>query len=141
MGGITENLSVVMSGTEMHLRDFAGRRQRNIPDNMANLLLNYRFSEGVLKDVNLFGAINHQGDVAGETVSGFTSLGVPELPGFYVKGYDIFNAGGGYTFGRYRLNLLVDNVLNTKAWWQASSRSSLFPYPGITFHVTLTIHI
>ncbi len=140
-GGITDNLSAVISGTTMHLRDFAGRRQRNIPDNMATFLLNYRFTDKLLKGANVFAAYIHQGSVAGETVTGFTSLGVAELPGFYVAAYNIINAGAGYKIDRYQFNLNVDNVANTKAWWQASSRTSLFPYPPITFRFTMTVHL
>ena len=48
-GGITKNLSVIASYTYMQLRDMANRRVRNIPDNLANLLLNYHFTDGLLK--------------------------------------------------------------------------------------------
>jgi outer membrane receptor for ferrienterochelin and colicin len=114
---------------------------RNIPDNMANALLNYRFTEGFLKNANVFVGVIHQGDVAGETVGGYTTLGVPEQPGFYVKAYNVVNAGAGYQWGRYHFNLNVDNALNQKFWWQASSRTSLYPYAGLTARLTVTIHL
>ncbi|MDB6165352.1 MAG: TonB-dependent receptor plug [Lacunisphaera sp.] len=141
VGGLTKNLSLIMSYTQMHLRDAAGRRQRNIPDNMANALLNYRFTEGLLKNANFFVGVIHQGNVAGETVGGYTSLGVPEQPGFYVAPYTVVNAGAGYKWGRYHFNLNVDNALNQKFWWQASSRTSLYPYAGLTARFTVTIHL
>ena len=140
VGGITKDLSVIMSYTNMHLRDFVGRRQRNIPDNLATLLLNYRFSKGALKNANVFAGVIHQGDVAGETVTGFTTLGVAQQVGFYVAAYNVVNAGAGYEFGRYKFNLNVDNALNDKFWWQASSRTSLSPYPTINVRTTVTVH-
>ena len=130
-GGITKNLSVIMSYTDQKLRDFVGRRRRNIPDNMASLLLNYRFAEGPLKNANVFAGLIHQGDVAGENVNGFTSLGVPEQVGFYVAAFNVINAGAGYKFHHYSFSLNVDNALNQRFWWQASSRSSLASYPSI----------
>jgi outer membrane receptor protein involved in Fe transport len=108
---------------------------------MANALLNYRFIDGTLKNASVFVGVTHQGDVSGENVTGFTSLGAAELPGFYVPAFTIANAGAGYFWSRYRVNLNVDNALNTKAWWQASSRSSLAPYPGTTIRLTFVIHI
>lgn len=140
-GGITKDLSIIMSYTTMNLRDFVGRRQRNIPDNMATLMLNYRFPNGALKNANVFAGVIHQGNVAGETVTGFTPLGVPQLPGYYVAAFNVINAGAGYQLGRYKFNLNVDNVLDSKFWWQAQSRTSLAPYPGITFRLTMTVHL
>ncbi len=141
VGGITKELSIVLSYTNMKLRDFVDRRRRNIPDNMANLLLDYRFGDGVLKGADAFVGVIHEGDVAGETVTGFTSLGVPELPGYYVPSYNVVNVGAGYKYGRYTYHVDVENALDSKFWWQAQARTSLSPYPGLTFMVTMTVHI
>jgi iron complex outermembrane recepter protein len=140
-GRITKNISVVASYTNMKLRDAFGRRIRNTPDNMANLLIDYRFTDSMLKNLDVFAGVIHEGQVAGETVAGFTSLGVPEQPGYYVPAYNVLNAGAGYKFGRYRINLNVGNVLNSKFWWEAQSRSSLSPYPGTRVEVTCTVHL
>ena len=140
VGGITRNLSVILSGTEMHLRDSVGRR-RDIPDTMANALVDYRFTDGVLKNADFFVGTLYEGNVAGKTVAGYTPLGVPEQPGFYLAPHTVANVGGGYRLGRYHFNLNVDNVLNEKFWWQASSRTSLAPYPGIDVRFTIAIHL
>jgi iron complex outermembrane receptor protein len=139
-GGLTRNLSVIASVTEMKLRDPLGRRVRNIPDNMANLLLNYHFTAGALKSLSVFVGVSHVGDVAGETESGVTSLGVPDQPGFYLKPWTVVNAGAGYVWGRYHFNLNVDNVLDSKFWWQPAGRISVSLYPGITFRLTTSVH-
>jgi iron complex outermembrane receptor protein len=142
VGGITKELSVIASYTDQTPRDAQGRRRANIPDTMSNLLLDYHFDDGVMKNSDFWFGLNHQGDVAGETVSGFTDLGVPELPGFYLQGFTVFKAGAGYKFGRTQYNLSIDNLFNQKFWWQASSaRSSVIPYPGFTFSLTMTVHI
>jgi iron complex outermembrane receptor protein len=139
-GGLTKNLSVIASLTEMKLRDSYGRRQRNVPDETAALLLEYRWPEGLLKNLSVFAGAVHSGDSAGETVTGFTPLGVPEQPGFYVAGWTVYNAGAGYRWGRYRFNLNVDNVLNSKFLWQPTGRNSVSPYPGTAVRLTTMVH-
>ena len=63
----------------MQLRDQANRRVRNIPDNMANLLLNYHFSDGLLKNASVFVGVQHNGSVAGENAPnlGYTPSASP----------------------------------------------------------------
>jgi hypothetical protein len=77
--------------------------------------------------------------VAGETATGFTTLGVTKQVGFYVAAYHVVNGGAGYAIGRYKINLNVDNVLNSKFAWEPASRLSVSPYPGITYRLTTTV--
>lgn len=136
IGGVTKNLSVIASYTDMKYRDAFNRRVRNVPDRMANLLANYRFTEGTLKNFSVFGAVAYFGDTPGETITGFTTLGVPRQPGFYVAAWHVFNAGAAYTYQRWSFNLNVDNVTNRKFGWQPASRLTVNPYPGTTVRLT-----
>jgi hypothetical protein len=140
-GGITKNLSVIASYTDQQLRDFVGRRRRNIPDNMANLLLDYHFTEGVLNKSDAWIGVLHQGSVAGENESGFTSLGAPEQPGYYIPAFTVVNAGVGYQLHNWKFNLNVINLLNQRFWWQAQARHSLEPYQAITITLTMSVHL
>jgi len=140
VGSLTRNLSVIASATEMKLRDPFGRRVRNIPDTMANLLLKYRFTGGSLDRLSVFAGVIHMGNTAGETVSGLTQSGIPEQPGFYIAPSTVLNAGAGYQLGRYHFGLNVDNVLNSHFWWQPAGRISVSPYPGATFRFTTAVH-
>jgi iron complex outermembrane recepter protein len=139
VGGLTRNLTIIASYTKMELRDAFDRRPRNAPDRTANLLLNYRFTAEPLKNLNVFAAATHNGKVAGETASGFTALGVPQQPGYYLPEWTVINAGAGYQWNRWRFNLNLDNVLNAKFPWQPSSRLSVSPYPGFTYRLTTTV--
>jgi iron complex outermembrane receptor protein len=141
VGGITKNLSIILSGTEMKYRDTYGRRYRNVPDSLANLLLNYHFTNTELKGLSIFAGIVHVGDTAGESVTAFTAKGVPELPSFFVPAWTAVNAGASYTYTRYRFNLNVDNALNDQFWWQPAGRNSVSPYPGITTRLTVTVKL
>jgi iron complex outermembrane recepter protein len=138
VGGLTRNLSIIASYTKMKLRDAFGRRQRNVPDNTANLLLNYHFTDGALKNFSVFAGAQHQADTAGETVTSFTGT-VPNQPSFFVASWTAVNAGASYGWSRYRFNLNVDNVLNSKFVWQPAGRNSVSPYPGITVRLTTVV--
>ncbi|HZP60258.1 MAG TPA: TonB-dependent receptor plug domain-containing protein [Opitutaceae bacterium] len=138
-GGVTKNLSIIGSFTSMKFRDAFHRKQRNVPDDVENLLANYRFTEGSLKNFSVFAALERMGKTAGETQTGFTTIGVPKQIGFYVASWTVFNAGAAYTIDRYQFNLNVDNVLDSKFAWEPASRLSVSPYPGITFRFTTTV--
>jgi iron complex outermembrane recepter protein len=140
VGALTRNLSLIASHTDMRLRDAFGRRQRNVPDTTSALLLEYRFSDGPLKNLSVFAGGIHSGDVAGETVTGFTPLGAPEQPGFYISDWTVYNTGTGYLWGHYRMNLTIDNLLNSRFIWQPTGRNSVSPYPGTTVRLTTAIH-
>lgn len=139
-GRLTKHLSVIASLTEMKLRDSFGRPQRNIPGNLANLLLNYHFTQGVLKNLSVFAGAVHMGKTPGETVTGFVSgTNTPQQPGFYVAAWTVYNAGASYTWDRLRFNLNVDNVLDDKFVWQPAGRISVSPYPGLTARFSTTL--
>jgi hypothetical protein len=95
----------------------------------------------MLRNLNVFAGGNYEGNVAGETVTGITSLGVPEQPGFYLAPYKVFNAGAGYAWGRYHYNLNIDNLPNSRFWWEPAGRISVAPYPGLGVRLTATIRL
>jgi iron complex outermembrane receptor protein len=140
VGGITKNLSVIASYTDMKLRDAFGRRRRNIPDETLNTMLKYDFREGALKGASVFAGVTHVGNQAGEDPSiTATPLGVVAQVSFYAPARTIYNAGASYTFNdHYRFNLNVDNVFDKKTIWEPSGRFSLAPYPPLNVRLTAT---
>jgi iron complex outermembrane receptor protein len=128
VGGVTKNLSIVASYTKMHYRDTLGRRVRNVPDEMENLLANYHFT----KEFSVFVGLQHTGDLAVETApTSATALGVVKQVSAYLAPFTIVNAGGQYRVGRFKINLDVDNVLNTRALYETSGRGGIAGYPYI----------
>lgn len=140
VGNLTGGLSLIASHTDMRLRDSYGRRIRNVPDTTSAALLRYAVTSGPLRNLAVFAGVIHNGDVAGETVTGFTAQGVPEQPGFYLADWTVYNAGGSYRIGRYQFNLDVENLANARFAWQPAGRNSVSPYPARTFRVITTIH-
>lgn len=144
VGGLTSNLSVIASYTDMEYRDAFNRRVRNVPDKLANLLLRYAFTQGKLKNLSVFGAVTYFGEAPAETITGLapvnpanpTAPRVPALPGFYTAAWHVFNAGAAYHWGQWSFNLNIDNVTNRKFGWQPASRLTIAPYPETTWRLT-----
>jgi iron complex outermembrane receptor protein len=144
VGGVTKNLSTIVSYTSMEYRDAFERRVRNVPDKMANALANYRFTDGALKNLSVFGAVAYFGQAAAETITGLAPAvagqpRVPAQPGFFTAAWHVFNVGANYRIERYDFNLNVDNLTNRKFGWQPASRLTVSPYPGTTVRLTTSL--
>jgi iron complex outermembrane recepter protein len=140
IGGLTKNLTILASYTNMSLRDAFDRRLRNIPDVTLNGMLKYSFRDNALDGASVFVGVTHVGDQAGENPAiTATPLGVVAQVSFYAPSRTIWNAGASYASGRYRFALNVDNVLNEKTIWQPSGRFSLSPYPEINVRLTTSV--
>jgi outer membrane receptor protein involved in Fe transport len=140
VGGLTKEVTVLASYTNMKLRDAFSRRLRNIPDETLNAMLKYDVREGTLKNFGVFAGVTHVGDQAGENpATTATPLGVVTQVSFYAPARTIANAGANYKIGNYRLNLNVDNVFDKKTIWEPSGRFSLAPYPGINYRLSATM--
>jgi iron complex outermembrane recepter protein len=144
VGGITKNLSTITSYTDMKYRDAFGRPVRNVPDRMANALLNYHFTSGMLNRLSVFGGVTYFGRVPGETITGLAPAvagqpRVPALPGFYVAAWHVFNAGVSYGWDRWVINLNAENVFDQRFAWEPASRLSVSPYPSTAVRLTTTL--
>ena len=111
-GAITSNLSVIASYSYDHARDAFNRRTRCVPDYTSSALLDYSWNSGLLKGLSANAGISHEGSRAGETASGFTALGVPIFPSYYLAPYTILNMGASYAHQNYILRVFVGNPLN-----------------------------
>ena len=121
-GGLTKDLSVIASYTNMHLRNTLGLRLRNVPDETANIMLDYRF----IKDASVSIGVLHTGDTAGETApTSLTAVGMVKQVSFYIPPHTLTNLGASYTWDRCTLGVNVQNALDTKGFFQASGRSGL----------------
>ena len=140
VGGITKEISILGSYTNMELRDAFDRRRRNIPDTTINAMLKYDVREGAAKNLGLFAGVTHVGDQAGEDpATTATPLGVVTKISFFAPARTIVNVGGSYRIGRYRVNLNIDNLFDKETIWQPSGRFSLAPYPGINYRFSTTL--
>jgi len=138
VGGITQNLTIIGSYTDMKMRDHLGRQRIGVSDTMYNALVKYGFSRGPAKGLSLFASVNHSGKAAGETPPDRTQIGVPVPVSFYVPERTIFNAGASYDYGPLRFQLNVENLADKKTLVQASGRGGVSPFPGRNIRLTTT---
>lgn len=142
VGGLTKNVSVIASYTDLKYRDAFGRRSRNVPDSMANGLIRYSFTEGRFKNLGLFAAVSYFGEAPAETITALApapSPGAPRVPGqpgFYTAAWHVINLGGSYSYGSWSFNLNIDNATDRKFGWQPASRLTVSPYPELTWRLT-----
>jgi iron complex outermembrane receptor protein len=145
VGGVTRNLSIIGSYTDMKYRDAFKRRVRNVPDTLGNFLARYSFTEGALKNASVFAAYCYFGQAPGETITALApapSPGAPRVPaqpGFYTAEWHVINVGGSYHYRNWAFTLNVDNLENRKFGWQPASRLTISPYPELTWRLTTAV--
>ena len=116
MGHLTENLSAIATYSKLKMRDSLGRHVRGVADDVASMMLNYRFKDGALKGLALNAGVTYSGRRAGDVPSiAYTPLNVVGKVSFYLKPQFGTTLGASYRWNKWlytRLN--VDNVLDEK---------------------------
>ena len=143
-GGITRDLSVVATFTQLKMRDNLGRPVRAVADRNGALLVNYRFHEGTFKHLALNAGVSYNGRRAGDTPAvNFTPLLVVAQPSFYVAPYYVTTVGVSYPWSRYMFRVNVDNVLDDKGYVQQAggrvSGTGVSTATGINVKLSTTI--
>ena len=122
-GGLTKELSIMGSYTQLRQRDSLGRHVIMVPDSAWALFLNYRFNDGDLKGASVFVGTNYTSRVAGDIPSpDFTPLGVPTQVSYYLPALQLWSLGGKYGWGKFTFALNVDNLFDKKYVGLSSGR-------------------
>src|SRR5207248_742544 len=107
---------------------------RNVPDESANLMLNYK----IVKKASISFGLLHTGDTAGETAPGsLTAVGAVKQVSFYIAPHILCSICGSYTWEHCTFGLHVDNLFNEKGLWQASGRGGLQEFTPINVKATV----
>jgi len=118
MGAVTPQLSLVGTYSYLHMRDALGRHVRGVADNLAALLLNYRFDQGDLKGLSAAFGVTYTGRRAGDVPSiNYTALRVVTQVSFYLKPQYTTTLSLRYNWKDkviYRLN--IDNLLDQRGY-------------------------
>lgn len=143
VGGLTPNLSVLATFSELKMRDSLGRRVRAVADRNAGMLLNYRFRSGRLEGLALNLGVSYSGSRAGDTPISYTPLNVVGKTSFFLKPYYVTQLGLSYRWRDYLFRLNVDNALDDKGHIQQSgarvSGTGITTAPGINVKFTTTL--
>ncbi len=115
---VNDHLTFIGNYSRSKYRDEFGVRQRGTADVSAGLFARYDLAGSEVPDgwsVTL--GLEYLGDRAGDFASGLTAASTPtnpifNQPSFYLPSRFLANLGLGYTSGRWRFDLLVQNVLD-----------------------------
>ena len=142
IGGLTDQLSMIATYSDLKMRDSLGRRVRAVADRNASLLLNYRFADGALKGLSLSLGSTYSGSRAGDAPPAYTIASQPAQVSFYLKPYYTTTFNATYTMDKYIFRLYVDNVLDEKGYLQLAggrvTGTGLSTAPGINVRFSTT---
>ncbi|MEY2878250.1 MAG: hypothetical protein RLZZ15_630 [Verrucomicrobiota bacterium] len=131
---VNKNLTIIGNVTSVKIRQpITNVRVRGIPDKSYAFYVDYRFTEGGLKDWGVNVALDYKGDVAGENATGFTTSRplptgpafVAQQPSFLVEGRTLVNLGLTYRRGQWSGAITALNALNKEYIQAAGSRGAV----------------
>lgn len=143
MGSLTKNVSAIATYSHLKMRDALGRMVRGVADNNASLLLNYRVTEGSLKNLAVNFGVSYSGKRAGDTPINYTSLNVVGKTSFFLKPHYSTTAGASYRWSeKLTTRLTIDNVFNEKDYISIAggrvSGTGITTAPGLNLRLTTT---
>jgi len=138
-GALTKNIMFMGNYSRARIRDPWDRPLRGAADTSAAAFVGYRFDDGALKGLSLNVGVIHQGKRPGDAATGFTALGVPIQPSFYLPAYTIVKLGADYSWNNYTFQLTVDNALDETYIQSALNRDGLFMGSGRNVLLTTTL--
>jgi iron complex outermembrane receptor protein len=108
-------------------------RLRAVPDKIAAIYGDYRFTEGPLKNFGFNLGIDYKSDVVGENVTAYTTTSplpgstpfVAQQPTFKVAGRTLVNLGVNYNAKQWTARLTVYNLMDKDYILAAGSRTAL----------------
>ena len=108
-----------------------GTRLRNVPRHAASLQAAYRFTEGRLQGLRLFGGIVYEDDRRTNT-----SATIDTKTPSYVR----FDAGASYNLtDRIQARLFIQNLADKEYYTTAAGEANVFP--GQPFNATLGVRV
>lgn len=142
IGGITPNLSMIGTFSQLKMRDALGRHVRAVADRNAALLLNYRFTEGSVKGLSFSFGVSYSGRRAGDAPPAYTIANKVAQTSFFLKPYYVTNFNASYTWKNYVFRLFVDNVLDDAGYIQQAggrvSGTGITTAPGMNVKFSTT---
>lgn len=142
IGGITKNLSLIGTFSQLKMRDALGRHVRAVADRNAALLMNYRFSEGAAKGLAFSFGVSYSGRRAGDAPPAYTIANKVAQTSFFLKPYYVTNFSASYAWKDYVFRLYVDNVLDDSGYIQQAggrvSGTGITTAPGMNVKFSTT---
>ena len=137
------SLTLLGNVTDYKVRQpITNARVRGMPDRALGAYADYRFVDGALKGFGVNFGVDYKSDVAGENVSGFTTIRggtpVPIQPSFVVAARTLANLGFSYKYQNWSASITIMNLMNKDYILAAGSRGSLVVGTPRTFKSTIS---
>lgn len=144
---LNKNLTLIGNYTAFKIRQpITEVRVRGVPDHSGAFYVDYRFTEGALKNFGVNVGVDYKSDVVGENATGYTTERalptgpqfVAAQPSFIVAGRTLVNLGVSYRAHDWTARVQVNNLLDKDYILAAGSRTSLLVGDPINVKASLT---
>ena len=144
---VSKNLTLIGNYTQFKIRQPVTEvRVRGVPDKSGAIYVDYRFSEGILKNFGVNLGVDFKDDVVGENSTGYTTTRplptgpqfVPNQPSFIVGGRTLVNVGVTYRAKDWTARVQLSNALDEDYILAAGSRTSVLAGDPINLKASLT---
>jgi len=147
IGGLTENLSIIATYSDLEMRDSLGRHVRAVADRNASALLSYRFTSGPANGLSLTAGVSYSGRRAGDTPVNYMPAPFNNVVGktsFFLEPYYTTIVGASYRYqDRWLFRLTIDNIFDDKGYIQQAggrvSGTGITTAPGINIKFSTTV--
>ncbi len=137
---LSKNLTVIGNLSKFQYRQPNGVRIRAVPDNIAGLYADYRFSEGPLSGFGINIGMDHKSDMVGESVTALTTTKpltgvgsfpntpagfVPSVATYKYNGRTLINLGFSYRAKDWTARVQIENVADKDYIKAGGSRTAI----------------
>ncbi len=138
---LSRNLTIIGNLSDYKYRQPTGVRIRAVPDRIAALYLDYRFTEGSLRGFGFNVGYDYHSDEVGESVTGLTTSKplagvtttypgvaagfVPQQPSYKIEPRSLVNIGLTYRAKAWTARLQINNAFDKEYIYAGGSRTSI----------------
>ncbi len=138
---LSRNLTIIGNWSDYKYRQPTGVRIRAVPDRIAALYVDYRFTEGALRGFGVNAGTDYHSDSVGESVTGLTTTKplagvtttypgvaagfVPQQASYKIQGRTLVNLGFTYRAKDWTARIQLNNALDKNYIYAGGSRTSI----------------
>jgi iron complex outermembrane receptor protein len=129
---LNKNLTLIGNYSDFKYRTPLGVRIRAVPDHIAAIYLDYRFTNGVLNGFGVNVGVDYKSDMVGESASGYTTtkplpggIFVPQQATYKYDGRTLYNLGFSYRTPIWVARVQISNLFDKYYIEAGGSRTAI----------------